>query len=405
MTDSLGANKNKRLKRSDSSGEERPKLFGYLSEVVSSFEYDRILMGAVFILLSLGLVMVYSSSSVYAERVYGDSEFFIKRQLLWTLLGGGAFFIGALFPGEYLKGRAGWLMLLALILCGLTLVPGVGIKVGGARRWLDLGLVRFQPSELAKLAVIVLMAALLSHRDRVQKKTTTSLLVPVVLAQIPVALVLAEPDLGTALVIELIVAVMIFSAGLRIKMLLLFAGTALPVFYHFVIGTPFRLQRILGYIDPWAYRKTVGYQITEALIAIGSGGITGVGLGEGKQRLFFLPEAHTDFVFAILAEELGLIGVLFVLTLFCLIIWRCIKIVLAVGSGFDGYLAIGLTALIAVPAIFNVAVVTGLLPTKGLPLPLMSFGGSNLLSTLLAMGLLMRIYRETLRPGSQEASS
>ena len=399
MTD-LGAKRNKKIGRAEAGGANA----GGLSRLVASFEYDRVLITSVFILLSIGLVMVYSSSSVYAERLYGDSEYFIKRQLLWTLIGGGVFFAGAFFPGGYLKGRAGWLMLLALILCSVVLIPGVGVKVGGARRWLDLGLVRFQPSELAKLAVIVLMAALLSYRDRMQKKTVTSLILPVAVAQIPVALVLVEPDLGTALVIELIIGVMIFSAGLRIKTMLLFAGTALPVFYHFIVGTPFRLQRILGYIDPWAYRKTVGYQITEALISIGSGGITGVGLGEGKQRLFFLPEAHTDFVFAILAEELGLVGVLLVLSLFCLVVWRCIRIVLEAGGGFDGYLAIGLTALVAVPALFNVAVVTGLLPTKGLPLPLMSFGGSNLVATLLAIGLLTRIYRDNRRLGSAEAT-
>ncbi len=249
-----------------------------------------------------------------------------------------------------------------------------------------------------------MLAALLSHRDRQQKKSTASLIIPVLLAQIPVALVLVEPDLGTALVIELIVGAMVFVGGLKIRSLALLSLTALPVFYHFVVGTPFRLRRILGYIDPWAYRDTVGYQITEALIAIGSGGIWGVGVGEGKQRLFFLPEAHTDFVLAILAEELGLVGMLLILSLFCVIVWRGLKIALRAGSTFDGYLAVGLTALIAVPAIFNAGVVTGLLPTKGLPLPLMSFGGSNLLSTLLALGLLMRIYRDDLKQRSGEAS-
>ncbi|MED5464691.1 MAG: putative lipid II flippase FtsW [Myxococcota bacterium] len=367
-------------------------------------EFDRPLGVAAFAVLSIGLVMVYSSSSVYAARLYEDPEHFIKRQLLWCCFGVVAFAVGTLTPGHFLSRRAGWLMMGGVVLCAVVLVPGIGVKVGGARRWLDLGIVRFQPSEIAKIGVIVLLAALLSHRDRQQKKSTASLIIPVLLAQIPVALVLVEPDLGTALVIELIVGAMVFVGGLKIRSLALLSLTALPVFYHFVVGTPFRLRRILGYIDPWAYRDTVGYQITEALIAIGSGGIWGVGVGEGKQRLFFLPEAHTDFVLAILAEELGLVGMLLILSLFCVIVWRGLKIALRAGSTFDGYLAVGLTALIAVPAIFNAGVVTGLLPTKGLPLPLMSFGGSNLLSTLLALGLLMRIYRDDLKQRSGEAS-
>ncbi|MCK5690080.1 FtsW/RodA/SpoVE family cell cycle protein, partial [Myxococcota bacterium] len=204
-----------------------------------------------------------------------------------------------------------------------------------------------------------------------------------------------EPDLGSALVIELIVGAMVFVAGLRLWVLagMVLAGT--PFLYHLIVGTPFRLQRILGYIDPWAYRSTVGYQVTEALISIGSGGVTGVGLGEGKHKLFFLPEAHTDFIFAILAEELGLIGVTVLLGAFALLIFRMAKVAISATDSFQGFLAVGLLALVGVPAVFNTFVATGLLPTKGLPLPLVSYGGSNLLVTLIGIGLVMGIERKT----------
>ena len=288
--------------------------------LTSGWIYDRSLALAVFVLLSIGVVVVYSSSSVYAARLYGDPEYFLRRQSMWCGLGVIALLAGMYFPGERLSRKAGWLMIIAIGLCVVVLVPGLGIKAGGARRWLSFGFARFQPSEFAKLAVIILTASLLSRRDRLQSKEFSSLIIPVLIAQIPVALVLAEPDLGTALVIELILLVMIFVAGLPMRMVFLFGLAGFPVFYHFVISTPFRLRRILGYIDPWSYRSSIGYQITEALIAIGSGGVTGVGLGEGKKRLFFLPAAHTDFIFAILAEELGLIGVSVLLLLFSIVV-------------------------------------------------------------------------------------
>jgi cell division protein FtsW len=171
----------------------------------------------------------------------------------------------------------------------------------------------------------------------------------------------------------------------------------MPVLYHLIVGTPFRLRRVLGYIDPWAYRSTVGYQVTEALISIGSGGLFGVGLGDGKQKLFFLPEAHTDFIFAILAEEMGLLGVVLLLGAFAILLWRGMRLAMRAGDAFDRYLALGVTGLVGIPAVFNVCVATGLLPTKGLPLPFVSYGGSNLVVTMAAMGLLLRIDRDAQR--------
>jgi cell division protein FtsW len=261
----------------------------------------------------------------------------------------------------------------------------------------------FQPSEATKLAVVVLLAALLARRKAASRDgTPRGLLGPVLLTQVPVALILCEPDLGTALVIEGLMVLMVFAAGLRPRTLVVLALAAMPVLYHLIVGTPFRLRRVLGYIDPWAYRSTVGYQVTEALISIGSGGLLGVGLGDGKQKLFFLPEAHTDFIFAILAEELGLLGVCLLLTAFAVLIWRGLRLAMHAADTFDAYLALGLTSLIAIPAVFNACVATGLLPTKGLPLPFVSYGGSNLVVTLVAVGMLWRIDRDHARPASRQ---
>ena len=196
------------------------------------------------------------------------------------------------------------------------------------------------------------------------------------------------------MVIEMLMVLMVFAAGLRPRTLVILALAALPCLYHLIVGTPFRLRRLLSYIDPWAYRSTVGYQVTEALISIGAGGIWGVGLGAGKQKLFFLPEAHTDFIFAILAEELGLVGVTVLLLAFAVLLWRGGRLAMVARDPFDRYLALGLSGLIGIPAVFNVAVSTGLLPTKGLPLPFISYGGSNLVVTMMAVGLLFRIDRD-----------
>jgi cell division protein FtsW len=290
---------------------------------------------------------------------------------------------------------SGWLYVGAVLLCGVVLIPGVGHYVGGARRWLVWSFVTLQPSEWSKYAVMVLVAALLAGRGVYGRGWGQErLALPFVLAQIPIGLILAEPDLGTALVLEMVVLMMVFVGGIRARVFVWFGVLSLPVLYHVLLGTPFRLRRLLGYLDPWAYRSSVGYQVTEALISIGSGGMTGVGLGDGKQKLFFLPEAHTDFIFAVLAEELGWVGVCVLLCGFGVLVWRGARLALLADRPFQRYVALGTTLLIGVPAVFNVCVVTGLLPTKGLPLPLVSYGGSHTVMAMMGIGLLLRVSRE-----------
>lgn len=353
-------------------------------------------------LLSLGIVMLYSSSGIYAARLYHDTQYFLWRQLAWLALGAVAMWVGIKIPGHWWSRRPGWLFLGSVLLCAIVLIPGVGRMIGGARRWLGYAGFGFQPSEIAKVALVVMLAALLARRSDavgVQRAMNRRMriAVAVLMAQIPIGLVLIEPDLGTALVMEMLVVGMVFVGGLGWGALLGCGLVLFPVVYHFVIGTPFRLRRVLSYFDPWAYRSSSGYQVIEALIAIGSGGIWGVGLGHSKQKLFFLPESHTDFIFAILAEELGWIGVALLLAGYGVVVWRGMRLAFGAPHSFDRFLALGLTALLGFPALFNVGVVTGLLPAKGLPLPFISYGGSHLVMSMLVLGMLLRIDRDKWR--------
>jgi cell division protein FtsW len=370
-----------------------------MTKTPRSYIPDIPLCAALTLLLSLGIVVLYSSSSVYAARLFKDSEHVLKMQLLWMGIGLVLLFALARFPTEWIRRQALTAYVVSTSLCLLVLVPGLGRLVGGARRWLGYSGIGFQPSEFTKLALVVLLAALLARREvrmrmvpNARKERT--MLGPVLLAQIPIALVLAEPDLGTAVVMELLVFVLVFVAGLRWRVMGLLALCTLPIFLYLIVETPFRLKRMLSFLDPWSYRSTTGYQITEALIAIGSGGMTGTGLGESKQKLFFLPEAHTDFVFAILSEELGFIGACTLVLGYGVIIWRGARLALKTEAPFARYLALGCTAMIAIPAIFNLGVVTGLLPTKGLPLPFISYGGTHMLGSLIVVGILLGIDRE-----------
>ncbi len=353
---------------------------------------DPILLSATLALLGLGLALVYSSSSIYAGRLFGDPQRFLRAQSAFALFGLLLLWASAQVPRHLLQQRSGWLWLTAMGLCSAVLVPGVGHFVGGARRWLVVFGLSCQPSEFCKLALVVVLAALLAKRAVTLPRR--GLWLPFLLVQAPVALILCEPDLGTALVIEQVMVVLLFVAGLRARTLLVLGLASLPVLYHLIVGTPFRLRRLMSYVDPWAYRSTTGYQVTEALISIGSGGLWGSGLGEGKQKLFFLPEAHTDFIFAVLAEELGFVGVVGMVVCFAVLVGRAIYLATRAAEPFDQFLAMGVASLLGIPAVFNTCVATGLLPTKGLPLPFISYGGSNLVVSLIAVGLLLRIARD-----------
>ncbi|NOZ85628.1 MAG: putative lipid II flippase FtsW [Deltaproteobacteria bacterium] len=356
-------------------------------------ERDRYIDGplliAVFGLLAIGGVMVFSASAFHAQKATGDTLFYLKRHLLFSAIGLAAMFVVSKIDYHLLGRLAYPLLLMAAVLLAGVLV--FGNKAGGATRWFRLGPVSFQPSELAKLAVVIYLSHSLTRKREKMHSFSFGFLPHVVMCGTLILLVLVEPDLGTAALLALLLFSLLFVAGTKISYLLGAALLALPVLYHQIMSTPWRKARMMVFLDPWADRFGIGYQVTESLIAFGSGGATGVGLGDGRQKLFFLPASHTDFIFSILGEELGFIGAALILLLFGILVYRGLKIAMNAADLFGTYLALGITLTIGFQATANMAVALGLLPTKGLALPFMSYGGSSLVSTLIGIGILLSV--------------
>lgn len=344
-------------------------------------------------LLSLGVVMVYSASAVFASTKLGDQSFFLNRQAGYALLGMLSLYLGWRLDFRLLRKWVWPLALGILLLLVGVLLPGIGRAGGGAVRWIPLGPLSIQPGELAKPILVVVLAALLSQRrEREQQGEAVGTIGLVMI--IPLAmmgLLLMEPDFGSAVVIALITGVMLFVSGARISYLLLGLLATTPVAYHLIVSSPYRMKRLMSFLDPWSHRYDIGYQVSESLISIGSGGVTGLGIGDGRQKLFFLPAAHTDFIFSIISEELGLLGSLFVILCFVSVVVAGLWIARRANTLFGSYLALGLTSLIGLQAMTNMAVTLGLLPTKGLTLPMVSYGGSSLIATCLALGILLSV--------------
>lgn len=352
---------------------------------------DPVLFFSVLALAAFGLVMVYSSSAIYASAHTGDALYYFKRQAL-NLLVGVAIMIFAFRMGYQRLVRWGVPLLLATcVLLVLVLVPGVGARAGGSSRWIRLGMFSFQPGELAKVAFIVYLACSLTRKRDEIKMFGRGFLPHLLVCGVLILLLLGQPDFGTAATLTILLFLMLFVAGTRITYIVAAALAALPMAYLLIAGSPYRMRRLLAFLDPWAHRFDIGYQISESLMSFGSGGVAGVGLGEGKHKLFFLPAAHTDFIYSIVGEELGFIGAGLVLALFALFVWRGLRAALRAPDLFATYLAFGLTILVGLQALFNIGVVTGLLPTKGLTLPFFSYGGSSLICNLLAAGILLEI--------------
>lgn len=344
-------------------------------------------------LLVIGLVMVYSSSSVKAEFQYKDQFYFLKRQLVWSLLGLVSLYFFTYFNYWHWEKLARPFFGVALILLVLVLIPGIGKVVNGARRWIGVAGFPFQPAELMKLA-FVLYAALYFEKRRSRLREFWAGVIPLLLLTGMVfGLILLEPDLGTALTIGGTAFIMLFAAGASIWQLVALILGALPGLIWAVFGAEYRRRRFLAFLDPWADPQGSGFHIIQALYAIGSGGLFGVGLGQSRQKLFYLPEQHTDFIFAILSEELGFFGGLLVLALFFFFAWRGFRTALGAPDYFSGVLAIGITVMITLQAIMNIAVVTASIPITGIPLPFVSYGGSSLIFTLAAVGVLLNISR------------
>jgi cell division protein FtsW len=358
---------------------------------------DRILVGAVLLLAGFGVVMVYSSGAVFAAKKYGDATFFLKRELIYAVLGLGAMSLASRVDYSIYRKLAYPLLFVSLGL--LAAVLKIGSRAGGAIRWFRAGPLSFQPSELAKLALCVYLAYLLARKAEKVRVFSVGFLPPLLVTGVMMVLLLKQPDLGTAAIFGAVALGLLFVAGTRTSYLILAVLVAAPAGWQFIVSTPFRMRRMLAFLDPWAFRRDVGYQITESLISVGSGGITGLGLGDGRQKLFFLPEAHTDFILSIVGEELGLCGVLFVIGLFGVLVWRGFRTAFRARDVFGSYLAFGITTMFGLQALVNIGVVLGSLPTKGLPLPFISYGGTSLVMSLFAAGVLANISARNPEPG------
>lgn len=353
--------------------------------------YDPWLLFAVFALVGLGLVMVYSASAITAHEKLGDSFYFLKRQGIAAGLGFLAM-ATAMKVGYRRMARLAWpLLLVAIALLVLVLVPGIGTAAGGARRWIRFPGVSLQPAEIAKLAWVVYLSYSLAKKREKVRTFSIGFLPHLGLAGVLVLLCMAEPDFGSSVSLLVMMFVLLFAAGAKLSWLVGSVLLAIPFAWTAIASSPYRMRRLTAFMDPWANRQGSGYQVAESLMSIGSGGVTGLGLGDGRQKLFFLPEAHTDFIFAIIGEELGLVGVLVIVALFALLIWRGVKAALASPEPFGTYLALGITALFAFQASVNMGVAMGLLPTKGLTLPFISYGGSSLITLMGAAGLLLSV--------------
>jgi len=353
--------------------------------------FDPLLLASVLALVALGLVMVYSASAITAQDKLGDSFHYLKRQLVAAGLGLVALAAAMKFGYRRLARLAYPLLLIAALALVLVLIPGIGTTIGGARRWIRFLGFSVQPAELAKFAWVVYLAFSLAKKREKVATFSVGWLPHLITLGVLVMLCMAEPDFGSSIGLIFLLFVLLFAAGAKLSYLVGSVLLAIPIAYHAIASSPYRMQRVLAFLDPWAHRHDVGYQVAESLISIGSGGLFGLGLGDGRQKLFFLPEAHTDFIFAMIGEELGLLGVALVVGLYAVIIWRGIRASLAAGEPFGAYLALGITALIAFQAIVNMCVAMGLVPTKGLTLPFISYGGSSLLVLMGASGVLLSI--------------
>jgi cell division protein FtsW len=351
---------------------------------------DKWLFLATLALVCASVVMVYSASALVALERFQQPYLFVTKQVMMAVLGVALLSIVMRIDYHaYRSQRLVWVMFAVVV----TLLVAVlfSREVNGTRRWFAIGGFGIQPSELAKIVVILFTAMTLERRMHRVNEVTYALLPIGIISAVLVGLILLEPDFGTAVTILAVVGLMVFAAGLSYRYLLGALVLALPALYVILMSAQYRRDRLLAFLNPWADPLGNGFQIIQSLIAVGTGGIRGKGLMSGVQKLFYLPEPHTDFIYAVISEELGLIGALVVLACFCMIAWRGMRAAMRAPDGFGAFLALGLTAMIVVQAFVNISVVLGLMPTKGIPLPLVSAGGSSLLINLLAIGVLLNV--------------
>jgi len=348
---------------------------------------------SIFLILAIGLVMVYSASAVLAFHEFGDKFFYVKRQLLFAALGVGAMFVtmNADFWIWKKWSKAG--LLICFVLLVIVLIPGIGVVRGGARSWLGISSFGIQPSEFMKLAMVIFLAKLLSERQQMITHFTKGLLPSLGIMGLAFGLIMLQPDLGSAAVMVGASLLVIFTSGARITHLGSLAMVGVLGLVGLILAAPYRMKRITGFLDPWSDPLGAGYQIIQSLYAIGPGGLVGLGLGMSRQKYSYLPEPQTDFIFAIVAEELGFIGGATIILLFGILIWRGLRTAMAAPDTFGSLLAVGIVGIVAVQVFINIGVVIGMMPVTGITLPLVSYGGSSLTLLLTALGILLNISR------------
>ena len=358
---------------------------------------DIILLFTSLALVGIGIVMVYSTSAIIAGDRFGDPYYFLKRQVLSAMVGFALMILMMFLPYGILKRFAYPILILSILSLIAVLVPGIGHRAGGAMRWLKIQSFSLQPSEFAKLGLVIFLAYFLAKKEEKIRSFPFGFLPTVFLSGLVIVLVMKEPDFGAAFFLTVMVFLLLFLSGARVIYMVGACLIAIPLAYFLLMNVGYRSKRLMSFIRPWEDPNSTSFQIIQSFLSFGSGGLFGLGLGEGRQKLFFLPAPHTDFIFSIIGEELGLVGALVVVLLFFILAFRGIQIGLSIEDRFGSYLALGITLMISLQAVINMGVVLGLLPTKGLTLPFISYGGTSLISNLAAVGILLHLSTHTER--------
>jgi len=375
----------------------RSVTWPFPARMKTELQVDFVMLSIVLALLMGGFVILASASITISDSATNNPFFYVQRQLLAAAIGGAAGFVCLFIPMQVWRSLGPLVLFVGFLLLIVVLIPGIGHEVNGSTRWVRIGIMNLQVSEPARLCFIMALAGYLVRRNKSLREEFLGFLRPMVILSVACILLLAEPDFGAAVVLLATAMVMMFVAGARIRDFLLFLVAAIIALATLAILSPYRMKRITGFLDPWADPFDSGFQLTQSLIAIGRGEWFGVGLGDSVQKLFYLPEAHTDFVFAVYAEEFGLLGSLVLIALFLALLWRVFKLAMRAADAerfFEAYVAIGLGTWLGIQAFINIGVNMGMLPTKGLTLPLISYGRSSLIITMICISLLLRIHHE-----------
>ena len=355
---------------------------------------DRWLFTVTLLLVCVGLVMVFSASAVMAKERYGSPYNFLLKQVIWALAGVAVMLVGMKIDYRRFKTPA-----FVFSLLGLTTLMLISVffldRAHNTHRWIHWGSFSFQPSEVAKPAIIFFLAYFLENRAKSMDDWRNTLLPAVIPTVVFLGLIVFQPDLGTAIACAGITVCILYVAGMKLRFFGYSLAAAIPALYLLIFHVSYRRDRILAFINPYADPQGRGFHIIQSLIAVGTGGVTGLGLMEGKQKLFYLPEPHTDFIYAVTAEEFGLLGSILLAALFAVFLWRGLRTATRIEDMFGRYLAVGITSMVVLQAFINMSVVLGMMPTKGIPLPLVSYGGSSLFVTLACVGVLLNITQQT----------